>query len=455
MMDRERIGVPDLRGETGRELHYTVPPGFSSAIHLMVEPASVCSVSFEDDAEQRLRIVADPGGAVRFHVVPSGPSAEIARVAVECDADGKISRHGIDLRVDHESTSDMPAPPEPGIIRWTDDTRLRTPLSMSEMLSVSDEELLERRYPVRPNPDEAPRAFEAWRRAVGVPALEVEPALVERPDVTHGLSEAGPSNSLNWSGFELRRSPFMRRALEGPAARYDWVTGTWHVPYVIGHSAGRDYSCLWIGLDGDDVSDLYQAGTEQDVVTGDINGVPISLASYYAWTEFLPQEPTEKTITGFWVEPGDEIFADVWIGDAGSPPKLDGLFGVTSIHNFRTGTFTFVYTDRGSTTVGGTEAEWIMERPTIAVSGVKQLPTLADYRTAIMSYAYARLADSPRGKGYVPYQGSSNLQKTMFDSAGTVLSTVRPLDTYSMEFRPGDPRFLPPGFFQTTRAGFP
>jgi hypothetical protein len=456
MADIRSEDVPDLSGGTGRELHYTVQPGLSSAIHLKVDPSSVWSVGFEDDPDSRLTIIADSAGAIRFHVHSVESSPEIVRLAVESDSEGRGARHGIELRFDHEPTTDMPRPPQPGVSIWTDDTRLRRPLSMSELLSTAEEELLERRYPARPNPDEAPRAFEFWRRAVSAPAVEVDPGLVERPGVTHGLAQAGPATRRNWSGFELRETGFMQRIVGGKPVRYDWVTGTWHVPFVLGHAQGRDYSCVWVGIDGDGVSDLYQAGTEQDVITGKIGSIAVSLGSYYAWTEFLPQEKFEQTISGFATYPGDEIFACVWIGDAGSAPKLEGAFGFTYIHNFRTGEFSFIPTDRGRTLVGGTEAEWIVERTQITpAGGTPYYPTLADYGKVVMSGAYARFADSPFGTGYVPYQGSSNLQLTMTDSAGAVLSTVRPLDTQSMEFRWGDPRFRLPGVFEQTRARFP
>jgi hypothetical protein len=142
--------------------------------------------------------------------------------------------------------------------------------------------------------------------------------------------------------------------------------------------------------------------------------------------------------------------ACVWIGDPGSAPKVDGAFGFTYIHNFRTGEFTLVQTDRGGTTVGGSEAEWIMERTQITPSGGTPFyPTLADYSTAVMSGAYARLADSQFGKGYLNYQGAPNRQLRMENSARDVLSVVRAIDAESMEFIWGDPRMLRGGVFQT------
>jgi hypothetical protein len=446
MADRSS-DVPELRGESGRELHYTISPHFSSTIHLRVEPTSVWSVGLEEDREHRLTLIADSTGRVTFQVSAIEARAKFARLLIDSEAQDSPARHSVELRFGDEATSDMPFPPRTDVVHWIDDSKLRRPLDVSELLSVSDEELSERRYPARPNPDEAPAAFETWRRAVSSPAIEVEPTVVERPDVTHGLFKAGLVGSPNWSGFQLRSSPLFQSFPGGKEAPYDWITGTWRVPSVDGHAPGNDGSTMWVGIDGfAPLTDLYQAGTEEDVSTGSSGPITLSLANYYAWTEFLPQQQLEQFIPNFGVLAGDEIFAVVWLGDPGSAPKLDGGFGFTYIHNFRTGEFTMSPTPRGNTNVSGTQAEWIMERPTRTDAyGTKYFPTLADYGRATMSGAYARMADSPFGSGYVNYQDRPNVQITMFASTvgGDILSTVRALDAQSMEFRWGDPRTSP------------
>jgi hypothetical protein len=45
---------------------------------------------------------------------------------------------------------------------------------------------------------------------------------------------------------------------------YDAVMGEWYVPQVkISDNNLSTYSSFWIGIDGDGLSDLWQAGTEQ------------------------------------------------------------------------------------------------------------------------------------------------------------------------------------------------
>lgn len=121
------------------------------------------------------------------------------------------------------------------------------------------------------------------------------------------------------------------------------------------------------------------------------------------------------------INPGDETFSEVWIGDAGSSPTLSGAFGVLPLENLRPSESTTVYTTVGSTGVGGSEAVWIMARPSLGTP----LTDLADYSSARMLNAYARVANSARHRGYVPYQRANNLQITMINGPWTNL-TPRP-----------------------------
>ena len=296
-----------------------------------------------------------------------------------CAKDGKVVRYPLHIRAHRSPVADMPPPPAEGALAHARRGRTRPALAYDEALRISDE----------------------------------------------------PASFSNWSGFELDRSlrllPLpLGLGLTGP---YDWVTGTWNVPAVTGESGKWTYSAFWVGLDGDNTTDLVQAGTEQDCFTLDFLFFRLTLTNYYAWTEFLPQQPFEQVITNFAVRPGDEIFTEVWIGNAGSAPTLAGAFGVFLIMNLTTGVSASIYTPVGATRVGGSEAVWIMERPTVGGA----LPDLADYRSAVMSNAYARRANSARGQGYVAYQGGRNKQITMVNGPDT-LSTVSPIDAYSMRF---------------------
>jgi hypothetical protein len=334
----------------------------------------------------------------------------------------------------------MPAPPDD---EPPHTSTVRPALSADEMVRLSDEELATRGYSPRPGRDH-PRALRAWQREAGVPVTMVQPHTIVRPDITHGKLQVqeGLESSLNWCGFELRRALKFGPVGPGPSLDepYDWVRGRWRVPAVTGEIQ-KAYSAMWVGLDGDGTKDLVQAGTEGDAVTYHFPWFKLTIASYYAWSEFLPQQPNSVQVGGFEVRPGDDMLVEVWIGDAGGSPSLSGSQGVFMFTNFTTGRSTTVYTPVGGTRVPGYAAVWIMERPTVQVrpaSGIfgpqYAISDLADYGSAVMSEAYARKANSARGQGYAGYLGSRIKQITMIDEGNKVLSTVTPLDGESMRF---------------------
>lgn len=400
---------------------YTLPPGLTSLVRVRTLPNARCTVRADADGlSPSLLAYADPDGFVELHVRPSGEHESPARVTVEADAEGETAQHVLELRPSREPTEQMPSPPAAGA-RWRPPAgaQVRPALSLDESLGLADDELLQRGYPPRPDAELAPSAFNTWRRTVSAPITFVEPRTVSRPDITHaGRARVSnpPESAPNWSGFELR----------GAAGTYDWVTGEWVVPSVTGESNSTTYSSFWIGLDGDGTTNLVQAGTEQENVNFSFFGISWSFSTYYAWTQFLPQQQTEQQVTNFSVHPGDEIFCQVFVADAGQMPSLTGFFGQFVIMNQTTSTTTWSYTPRGTTNVGGSEAEWIMERPTVNGG----LADLADYGSARMSNAVARKVAG----GYVGYQGATNEQITMFNG-NDILSTVSAIDAVTMQFK--------------------
>jgi hypothetical protein len=414
---------------------YTIAPHIHTPVTITTLPHAVCCVHAEADSDPKhsLKVYADGEGVVRFHIQPSSGTHDIARLEVDCAVNGKLVRYPLHLRVSLEPTAEMPSPPVEKPLARRHEGLVRPALSLDEAMRLTEEEALTRGYPLRPNPDEVPNAFNAWLRCVSMPGYRIEPHLVSNPDVTHGKrKQHAPANSSNWCGFELLRTPIFSPFFGGSFALsepYDWVTGTWHVPFVTGEPGIKTYSALWVGLDGDGTTDLVQAGTEQEATNINLGFIQFTLTNYYAWTEFLPQQPTEQVITNFTINPGDEILTDVWVGTGDNEPSLSGAYGRFFIMNLSTGGFASLSTPRAPTSVSGREAVWIMERPTVGGS----LPDLANYGSSVMYNASARKANSPRYKGYVPYLGVRNKQETMVNGADT-LSTVTAIDSSSMRF---------------------
>jgi Peptidase A4 family len=429
--------------ETASPRCYTVAPNIHTPVAIRTIPYAECAVHAEgdDDPKHALKVYADGEGVVRFHVQPSMATHDIARLELDCAANGNLVRYPLHLRVNLEPTQEMPLPPLEKPLAERHEALLRPALTLDEAMRLTDEQALARELPLRPNPDEVPKAFNAWLRCVSMPGYRIRPHLVSNAEVTHGKrKQHAPANSSNWCGFELLRSLKLSSTIGsgsgtgsgvgvGLTEPYDWVAGTWHVPFVTSEPGAKTYSALWVGLDGDGTSDLVQAGTEQEATNINLGFIRFTLTNYYAWTEFLPQQPTEQVISNFTVNPGDEIFTEVWVGTGDNAPSLSGASGRFFIMNMTTGGFATVTTPRAATTVGGREAVWIMERPTVGGS----LPDLANYRSSVMYNASARKANSPRYHGFVPYLGARNTQNRMTNGADT-LSTVTAIDSNSMRF---------------------
>lgn len=435
MPDDRSIQPRRAPNETASPRRYTVAPLIHSPIAIRTIPHAVCSVHADGDSDPKhsLKVYADGEGVVRFHVQPSAATHDIARLEIDCAAHGNLVRYPLHLRVSLEPTQDMPSPPLEKPLAERHEALLRPALSLDEAMRLTDEQALARELPLRPNPDEVPKAFNAWLRCVSMPGYRIKPHLVSNPDVTHGKrKQHAPANSSNWCGFELLRSLKSSPTIEGGVGLsepYDWVAGTWHVPFVTSEPGAKTYSALWVGLDGDGTTDLVQAGTEQEATNINLGFIRFTLTNYYAWTEFLPQQPTEQVISNFTINPGDEIFTEVWVGAADGGPSLNGAFGRFFIMNLTTGGYASVSTPRAPTSVSGREAVWVMERPTVGGS----LPDLANYRSSVMYNASARKANSPRYRGFVPYLGARNTQNRMTNGADT-LSTVTAVDANSMRF---------------------
>src|ERR1700737_4950946 len=368
MPDDRSIQARKAPMEVASPRRYTVAPHVHTPVTIRTLPNAVCCVHAEADSEPKhsLKVYADGEGVVRFHIQPSSATHDIARLEVDCAASGRVVRYPLHLRVSLEPTTEMPSPPVEKPLARHHDGLVRPALSLDEAMRLTDEEALARGYPLSPNPDEVPKAFNAWLRCVSMPGYRIEPHLVSNPDVTHGKAKQhSNANFTNWSGFERLRSLKVSPIISGGVTLtepYDWVTGSWHVPFVTGEPGTKTYSALWVGLDGDGTTDLVQAGTEQDATNINLGFIQFTLTNYYAWTEFLPQQPTEQVISNFTVNPGDEIFPEVWAGPGDSEPFLSGASGRFFIMNLSTGGFASLSTARAPATVSRREAAWIMER---------------------------------------------------------------------------------------------
>lgn len=428
------IGVPqsfaqNAESSPSEPLRLTVAPHASSRIAMKTMPKATCvlHVDGDSDASHSLRLLSDDEGMIRFNVNPSEESDEVASYAVDCASDGQSRTFGLELRASTMPTLDMPAPGTE-IRRPRASDIIRPAMTRAEALQLPDEEVIKREYPVRPNPNDAPDALAAWLQVVTKPARRVEPRQVADPEARASTWEL----LSNWSGFALKNAPN-----EDPVPTYDLVEGEWTVPAVPQSKVEQNkttQSFFWIGLDGDSVisSDLWQAGTEQNVTNLTFLSIWGGLLSenfstYSVWSEFLPGQSTAQVLANFNVSPGDTIFSEVYVANAGESPSLSGLFATAFIENVTKGEYTWVYNCRGitfssigcwvadQTAILGYQAEWIMERP--SVKGT--LTDLTDYNQAWMYYPYAMTTSGT----LVPYNAANSLDIWMYNSStGDLLS---------------------------------
>jgi hypothetical protein len=422
-------------------LRLTVAPHTSSRIAMKTLPTAVCALHVDGDSDisRSLKLFSDDDGMIRFNVNPSEESDQAAAYAVDCTSGGLSRTFGLELRANSIPTLDMPAPA----------TEIRTPrasdvirpaLTKAEALQLSDEEVVTREYPLRPDPKKAPDAYAAWVQVVTKPARRLNPRQVAEPRA----SGSDWQLSGAWSGFALKTVDYEPN--EVPVSTYDFVSAEWTVPTVSLSKVEQNTtteSSFWIGLDGDDNicpdycqpgenSDLWQAGTWQDVTNyhwGPWGVFSDTFSTYNVWSQFVPAQNAEQVLANFNVSPGDLMFAEVYVANAGGSPSLSGLFATAFIEDMTKGEYEWVYNCRGITfgencTVAaqvpilGYQAEWIMERPT---DNTVDTPfDLADYGQAWMYYPYA----TTTGGAYASYNGANSQDIWMCNSSSGDLLSV-------------------------------
>jgi hypothetical protein len=132
-------------------------------------------------------------------------------------------------------------------------------------------------------------------------------------------------------------------------------------------------------------------------------------------------------ISNFNVNPADQIYCIVWMGDAYSNPNPNGGYAWFVFNDMTTGLYTSVSTQSYGTFAGNL-AEWTMQRDGPGTD-------LADYWYAVMTGAYAG-----DGNGnWVNYQGQgdigigSNYEIYMYNG-NDLLSSAYAINSDTIEF---------------------
>lgn len=287
-------------------------------------------------------------------------------------------------------------------------------------LSASDQELEEYGFPMRPSdPSEAVSWNEAMTDYTSTPVPGTicwqsgEPAT---PDTDPEGNSSGFSG--NWDGY-----------VDTPASgnTFTAVSGEYHQPSRGGTSCSNEHESAWVGLGGWADRADGSRGLLQDGTAYDTSGSP------YAWYEYVG-----KTASGAGTGVVEQNFAEAVDVEPG-----DHIYAYTS-YDKSSGVATFVVEDEttgqeGSQQVGsmqsyyeGTNAEWIIERPSRKVSGVDTPWPLQNFGS--ISWTYAQVYNNAWiNAGNTSAQNKVNMTRDG-TSTGQVLATTAALNSAGTDF---------------------
>jgi len=404
-------GAPGSTGEpaaTPPRVTHVLPRGGESTASVHVLPDATCTLTLPG-ATGHLELYSDDEGIVRVHLRHLDPTVTQGELQLDCADDaGNTDSHILDVRVDEHALPVAPAP-------FRREGRPSLPALDGDPMALASADLVARGYPPRPDPQRAPAQYTSWLELVTSGAAITASHTLRRNVVAAGagvlLAQAAATSS-NWSGYTITTPE--------SASEYDWIFGQWSVPQV--HPASNfwslDGSSLFVGLDGWGSLDVVQAGTDQDTVTS----FWLQTSSYNAFIGWSPGV-AQQVPSDFPVNPGDTIYAWVWMrdasGDASPDPTVAWFYLWNATEN--------IYTEQSiaaaaGTTFQGHSAEWILQRP----SGYG---LLANYQSTQISGA---LAYDLAGAEHF-YSSESSLRVSMTNGAD-LLSTVMPVSSSTMQF---------------------
>ena len=354
-------GRTDERASALVSSGYTLAPGEDAWVSLKAAPHAVCKLVPDEAGVESLpaddgELDADENGMVHVSVRIEGPTEEPIPFVLQCEADGAVTSSPVVFRSASSPTAAMPAP-EPRRDYLLPGSRSRAALTEDRARQLSDEELEAGGYPVRPSAVEAPQAYARWLRLVSQDVVLDPPVRAGTRRARHGRATGARSaTDYNWSGF-------VAQSLTDHT--YEQVDGDWVIPAVKAETLFNtwEHSVIWVGIDGFNVLDLIQVGTEQDAITYKYPGRPfVFVHQEYAFTEVVPMQNEQGT--SLQVVAGDEVACNVWIGDnTTQTPNPSGAYADFTCQDMTTGHATTVRTPLGTVAVRGAEASWILEQP--------------------------------------------------------------------------------------------
>ncbi|KAG0649895.1 Aspergillopepsin-2 [Hyphodiscus hymeniophilus] len=225
--------------------------------------------------------------------------------------------------------------------------------------------------------------------------LSAPAKIVHEGDITVGSNVShAVQYSNNWAGAVLTAPP--------SGTTFNAASGQFTVPTASSAGGQAGSASIWVGIDGDTYGNaILQAGIDVSV------GADGS-QSYDSWYEWWPNDATDFSTGQFSFTAGDIISISI--------TSTDSSDGITVLTNESTGQTVSqaVSAPSGSSTLGGQNAEWIVED---YENGGSLVP-FANFGTVAFSSCVAGTADG-QSVGTV---GATVLE--MKDSNGNVLTDV-------------------------------
>ncbi len=310
--------------------------------HAQFEPASVFAPAGSDcvlhpkdnpDPSQSIALRSDADGVVRFLAVRPALPASVDQLTLDCtDSLGNANTYSVDLR--SEDTF-VRRPFDPSLANLV----LRPGLT-GDPLSLTQDQLVEAGYGLRPDPTADPEGYNTWLAAVSVPAykLKAAPRASSAPSSSHQLAAAHvsadstpflepepESNSVflfpqnYWTGAELTGS-YKKSATSAKTYGYVENTATFVVPSITPNifAAKTAVATIWNGLDN-----VFQAIVDV-AATSTAAGYSIHRQNFY---HDLPTVSIDEQGVDFTPNSGDKILVQEWYCDSKGHVKMAGGYG--------------------------------------------------------------------------------------------------------------------------------
>lgn len=297
-------------------------------------PEARCSVhpdGAKGDASRTEFLVADEEGVVRFFPPPRSWGS---RLSLDCTSSSHSAEtHVVDL--DDESTFFR----ESALLETPRVIGSRPALS-GDLASIPQERLMAAGYPRRPDPNIAPKDYEAWARRVSKPM-----DIVWAKGVA-AIGHAGTpfegrfnetANPNNWSGLIMDAQGF--NLFNGGANTFGFTEYLYYASgmYVPGNTCSGPCSALvWGGLGGYASGALVQSGVQA-----------IGGSSMYLFYEYFQNGIGNNPWVGPIIEVmppnairtnyGDEIVTFAFSGDANANMDTNGEYAYYTFDNFTSG----------------------------------------------------------------------------------------------------------------------